>query len=129
MILGISLVVQELNKGPRLVFRYPEEGSPYFRQALDTVRQLSQSNRDVKYSSSKATSSQQTNSSLDPSPLSLQSASAYSIAITGKRVSNKPRKFGSFSNDELLYLERTEILGRIFRQYFNLRYIHKSVAY
>ncbi len=25
MILGISLVVQELNKGPRMLFRYPEE--------------------------------------------------------------------------------------------------------
>lgn len=35
MILGISLVVQELHKGPRLIFRYPEEGSNYFNHALN----------------------------------------------------------------------------------------------
>jgi hypothetical protein len=35
MILGISLVVQELHKGPRLIFRYPEEGSNYFKHALN----------------------------------------------------------------------------------------------
>jgi hypothetical protein len=37
MILGISLVVQELNKGPRLLFRYPEESSSYYHRAFQTA--------------------------------------------------------------------------------------------
>lgn len=37
MILGISLVVQELNKGPRLLFRYPEESSSYYHRTFQTA--------------------------------------------------------------------------------------------
>jgi hypothetical protein len=34
MLLGISLVVQELHKGPRLLYRYPNESSNYYQQLI-----------------------------------------------------------------------------------------------
>lgn len=37
MILGISLVVDELNKGPRLVFSYPDQHSIFHRHNIPGV--------------------------------------------------------------------------------------------
>jgi hypothetical protein len=45
MILGISLVVQEFHKGPRLIFRYPTEESSYFTTIESLGGDLISSNR------------------------------------------------------------------------------------
>jgi hypothetical protein len=37
MILGISLVVDELNKGPRLLFSYPDQQSSYHRRNIPGI--------------------------------------------------------------------------------------------
>lgn len=37
MILGVSLVVDELNKGPRLVFSYPDQNSTYHRRNVPGI--------------------------------------------------------------------------------------------
>jgi hypothetical protein len=37
MLLGISLVVQELHKGPRLLYRYPAQNSNYYQQLTEDI--------------------------------------------------------------------------------------------
>jgi hypothetical protein len=47
MLLGISLVVQELHKGPRLIYRYPNRDSNYYNSLFDYFEEVPQPSKGV----------------------------------------------------------------------------------
>lgn len=49
MLLGIALIVQEVNKGPRLVFRYPEKRSIYYNNMFEELNSLEKEQKSDKY--------------------------------------------------------------------------------
>ncbi len=119
MILGISLVVQELNKGPRLLFRYPEESSTYyhrtFKLAVDSGFPIVPSTIHKKIPP--AVTSIQPILSV-PEDRNIVDLDVANESAKGKLMGGNPPTYGTTSYQRSTAAIR---LNQIYEQYFGLR--------